>query len=267
MPGPKVTVSSAIRLETRLGGFANSRWMELLEAIDQHHSITAAAKAAHLSYKAAWDAIDTMNNLAGKPVVATAVGGKGGGGATLTRRGHELLATYRAVEAENERFLAELNARLRIAEPDLRALRRISMRTSARNQWVGSVARVVRGAVNDEVEVELAGGERIVSIITHESVENLGLEVGAEVVAMVKASSVMVASEGEQLRLSACNRLEGVIKRVATGAVNSEVVIELSGGNTVAAIVTNRAVEDLGLGAGQPALAVFQASSVVLGVS
>jgi len=261
-------ISSSIKLETRLGGFANPRWMALLASIQGSGTITAAAKAAGLSYKAAWDAIDAMNNLAGKSVVETAVGGKGGGGAKLTVRGRELLATYRMVEEENEHFLAGINSRLKHADRDLRVLGRLSMRTSARNQWSGKVAKIRRGAVNDQVEIELAGGDRIASVITHESVENLGLEVGQEAIALVKASSVMVGTgDGERLSISARNQLAGEISRVTPGAVNTEVVIGLRGGNTVAAIITNVAAKDLELKVGQKALAIFKASSVILGVT
>ncbi len=261
-------ISSSIKLETRLGGLANPRWMVLLGDVDESGSITAAAKAAGLSYKAAWDAIDAMNNLAGKPVVATAVGGKGGGGAKLTARGRELLATYRLVANENERFLAGINSRLKHANRDLRVLGRLAMRTSARNQWSGKVTKIRRGAVNDEVEIKLEGGDRIASIITHESVENLGLEVGGEVIALVKASSVMIGiAEGERLSLSARNQLDGEIGRVTPGAVNTEVVMALRGSNTVAAIITNVAAKDLQIKVGQKALAIFKASSVILGVT
>ncbi|MNT30935.1 Molybdenum-pterin-binding protein MopA [compost metagenome] len=68
------------------------------------------------------------------------------------------------------------------------------------------------------------------------------------------------------MRLSARNQLPGVVSRVMPGAVNAEVVIELDGGGTVAAIVTNGSVEALGLQVGVAALAVFKASSVILGV-
>lgn len=64
-----------------LGGAAR---IALLAAIGETGSITRAAKAVGLSYKGAWDAIDTMNNLAGEPLVLRATGGKGGGGTTLT---------------------------------------------------------------------------------------------------------------------------------------------------------------------------------------
>ena len=66
------------------------------------------------------------------------------------------------------------------------------MKISARNTLKGRVKRIEVGAVNSEVTIELAGGQEIVSIITKRSVESLGLAVGKEVYAVVKASSVMV---------------------------------------------------------------------------
>jgi len=141
------------------------------------------------------------------------------------------------------------------------------MLTSARNQWSGKVARLHRGTVNDEIEVRLPGGERIAAVITRESVDNLGLKAGREVIALVKASSVMVGvPDGDRLKLSARNQLAGEITRITPGAVNTEVVIALPGGQTVASVITNVAAQGLHLEVGRPALAVFKASSVILGV-
>lgn len=66
------------------------------------------------------------------------------------------------------------------------------MQISARNQLKGTVTNVIEGAVNTEVELELAGGQKLVSIITKSSAESLGVKVGAEMIAIVKASSVML---------------------------------------------------------------------------
>ena len=67
------------------------------------------------------------------------------------------------------------------------------MKLSARNVLKGKVVKVVRGAVNAEVTLELPGGLQVVAIITNTSVENLGLKEGKEAYAVVKASSVMIA--------------------------------------------------------------------------
>jgi molybdate transport system regulatory protein len=73
--------------------------LSCLARIADSGSITQAAKAMGMSYKAAWDAIDTMNNLAGEPLVQRTTGGKGGGGTTLTQRGEQLVANFRLIEA------------------------------------------------------------------------------------------------------------------------------------------------------------------------
>ncbi|MFP4904404.1 molybdopterin-binding protein, partial [Paraburkholderia sp. BR14261] len=110
--------------------------------------------------------------------------------------------------------------------------------------------------------------EGIVATITHESAEALGLAAGAPVVALVKATSVvLVASAADAERLSARNRLSGTIEVVQRGAVNAEVTLALPGGTVIAAIVTEASVDALGFVAGQAATAVFKASSVLLGVA
>lgn len=69
------------------------------------------------------------------------------------------------------------------------------MKISARNMLKGKVTKVVRGAVNSEVTIELPGGAQIVSIITNTSVDSLDLKEGKEAYAIIKASSVMVGVE------------------------------------------------------------------------
>jgi molybdopterin-binding protein len=69
------------------------------------------------------------------------------------------------------------------------------MKLSARNTLKGTVKDVKTGTVNTEVVVQLAGGEEIVSMITKESAEKLGLKPGKEVYAVIKASNVMVGTD------------------------------------------------------------------------
>ena len=86
--------------------------IELLEQIGETGSISKAAKAMKMSYKAAWDAVDAMNNLAEEPLVERSTGGKGGGGTHLTPYARELITTYRVLEEEHERFLHNLSLRI-----------------------------------------------------------------------------------------------------------------------------------------------------------
>lgn len=244
--------------------------VELLAAIAELGSITGAAKAVGLSYKAAWDAIDTMNNLAGEALVERVTGGKGGGGTRLTARGSQLVANFRMIEQVHNDFLARLNRQAAsmatgLAD-DVALFTRFKMRTSARNQFFGTVTQVERGAVNDEVLLDIAGGQQIVAIVTRESSESLGLAPGRQAFALIKSSSVIVMTDGTGARLSARNQLQGTVTRLMRGAVNSELVIALEGGASVAATITNDSAAALGLEEGAAATALFKASSVILGV-
>ena len=251
--------------EQALGG---AQRIALLAAIGETGSITAGAKAVGMSYKAAWDAVDAMNNLAGETLVVRSTGGKGGGGTTLTPRALTLIDTFRAVDREHRLFLERAGAAIAGFSDDWQMIGRIGMKTSARNQLYGKVSAVQRGTVNDEISLALPGGQSIVAIVTHESTETLGLAVGAEAVALVKASSVLlVADDGTSDRLSTRNRLKGTVSAVQRGAVNAEVSLTLEGGAVLTSVVTNDSVAALGIAEGQALVAAFKASSVILGVT
>lgn len=140
------------------------------------------------------------------------------------------------------------------------------MKTSARNQFLGNVVRVKHGAVNDEIELALTSGMVIVATITRQSTENLALQPGVQAFAMVKASAVILVVEDDNAKFSARNRLAGIVSRVRSGVINSEVVIEIDGGGALAAIITNESCNNLGLAVGTRAAGIFKASSVILGV-
>ncbi|CBL44557.1 Molybdopterin-binding protein [gamma proteobacterium HdN1] len=140
------------------------------------------------------------------------------------------------------------------------------MKSSARNQLNGKVLQIKQGAVNDTIEIELAGGDRLVAVITSESTQSLGLAAGREVIALIKAPWVMVATQAGNMKMSARNQLAGVVDHVTAGAVNTEVGIRLKGGTLVTAIITNDSVQGLGLAKGQEATAIIKASHVILAV-
>lgn len=140
------------------------------------------------------------------------------------------------------------------------------MKVSARNVFKGQVTQVKEGAVNAEVALTLPGGEKLVAVVTMDSISNLGIAVGKEAVALVKAPWVMLMTESNDIRLSARNCLEGKVLSVNDGAVNAEVIVELTGGSKVYSIVTRDAVSELGLKPGVSATAVIKASHIILGV-
>jgi molybdate transport system regulatory protein len=140
------------------------------------------------------------------------------------------------------------------------------MNVSARNVFKGKITGLTDGAVNAEVKLTTTDGDTIVAIVTEGSVKSLGLAVGQEALAYVKAPWVMVLTGQADVRFSARNQFAGKVTSVSKGAVNSEIAIELPGGSVIYAVITNEAVLELGLKPGAQATALLKASHVILGV-
>jgi molybdate transport system regulatory protein len=265
---PHQKLVGRLTLETPIGAFLGGTRIRLLEAIDRHGSISQAAKTLPLSYKAAWDAVEDMNNLGDEPLVERSVGGAHGGGTIVTAYGKRMVAFYRAIE-ENYQELLERSAQS-LGEDGAndihqfrRLMRRMAMKTSARNQFVGPVTALRDGAVNVEVRLRLDARNELTAMITRESADRLGLRIGDEVHAFVKAPSVVLATD-RAIRTSARNELWGTVDRVLPGAVNAEISLLLPSGRSVIAVVTNEGARKAGLDVGVAACALIMESSVML---
>lgn len=91
---------------------------DLLEAIQRAGSISGAAREMGMSYRRAWDLVDTMNRSFIKPLVETATGGNHGGGAQVTTFGLEVLQRYRELETKaNASVCAEIDALSALLRP------------------------------------------------------------------------------------------------------------------------------------------------------
>jgi len=253
--------------ELRLAGRLDARFFTLLEAIDATGSINRAARVAGYTYKGAWLLLETAQNLALAPLLATATGGRGGGGTRLTPEGQALLATWRELRATHRTFLREQEDRI-LQQPAIAGLlKRLSMKTTARNQFVGTVGAVETGPVTTEVTLRLAGGQDIAATLTSAAARRLQLAPGREAIALIKASAIVLVTDSAGYQLSVRNQLAGTVSRVEKGAVSSLVGVTLPGGAILTASVTNEAVAALELAIGQPATAVFKASSVMIAVA
>jgi molybdate transport system regulatory protein len=145
-------------------------------------------------------------------------------------------------------------------------LRAIAVKTSARNQFPGKVKTIRRGAVNADVILDLGDGLEIFANITNEAVEDLQLQPGRAAVALIKSSFVLLSPD-LHIRISARNRLAGVISKIVRGSVNCEVKIQLPGARTLTAIVTNEGCEELNLSEGSACMALIKASHVLIAVT
>lgn len=246
--------------------FLSVRRIELLEGIERTGSITRAAKQVGLSYKAAWDALEAMNNLADRPLLVRTAGGRHGGGTQLTDRGRELVRLYRLMESGYRRLLMQMQRDVDDFEQLNQLVGAITMRTSARNQFRGTVRTVRKGAVNADVVLDLGDGLEVFANITNEAVSDLALKPGRTALALIKASSVLLSPD-EKVRVSARNQLRGIVAKVVAGKVNSEVKLSLAGARTLAAVVTNEAIAELQIQPGRACTALIKASHVIIAVN
>ncbi len=107
-------VNGNIWIEGEHGAFIGLGRMKLLEHIKEHGSITVAARSMRMSYRQAWDLVDSMNKESVKPLVMTAAGGIGGGGTVVTPEGEKAIRNYKQLFTRFEKFTKSETARLKI---------------------------------------------------------------------------------------------------------------------------------------------------------
>lgn len=232
----------------------------LLQHIAEQGSITRAAKSAGLSYKAAWDAIDELNNLARRPLVERNVGGKGGGGAKLSAEGERVLRLYQRLQALQAQVLEAAED-----ASDLDLLGRLMLRTSARNQLHGKIREIAPLGCNDLISLELPEGLLLKAQITHDSTQRLELETGTEVVALIKAGWLDLHPADAQVT-TGHNCLSGTVEQILDAEDGPcEVRITLPNGQTLCALAEPHRLKTLEMTEGKPVQVQFSASHVLLG--
>ena len=245
----------------------NTRSIALLEAIGQLGSISAAAKQLNMSYRSAWDAVNEMNNLWDAPLVIKSPGGSRGGNTLVTPQGYDVIAGLKLIQSEYQRISQGLNCSLEDFNQFQLKIRRLSMRTSARNQFQGKIEQITSGPVNAEIKLAISDKDSLIAMVTRESVEQLGLKEGVDAYALIKASFIILANADVQYRTSARNQLYGTISDIRHGPVNSEVVIDLQQGKSLIAIITQQSAKDLNLMPGSAVYALIKSSHVIVGVN
>lgn len=204
-----------------LGDAQADKRLEILQLVGRHGSISQAARAAGVSYKAAWQALHTLTNLAGEPLVDSSVGGAGGGGARLTPAGERLLRAADLLDRARHEVLAQVEGAAALSAP----------RTSMRNHLRASVQGLVGGSPRDPmVQVRLAvdGGGALTARITRESAELLALGPGLPLLVLSKATAVRVLPGAAATEDG--NALDGRVTRIARGSESDEITLALACG-------------------------------------
>lgn len=148
------------------------------------------------------------------------------------------------------------------------------MKTSARNLFHGTVTQIVHGPVNCEVILAVGHQMQVVAQITPDSLERLGLELGSDAYALIKASWVILTQDIENskgsnraFKTSARNQFCGEITHIEKGSVNSDITLDVGGGQTLSAVITNQSAQSLALDIGERCCALIKSSHVLLAVA
>ncbi len=258
--GDMTTKKDTIRYEQALGSNATDKRIDILRRIGEVGSISEAARSAGVSYKAAWQAIETLTNLAGSLLVEKVVGGAGGGGAQLTATGERLLQASDLLTAAKDEVIANLT-RAPESAGAMGSLSSLGLRTSMRNQFPCLVKSLRRRSPSMRVELELADGVSLYSTLTNESVQLLGLQPGLQVMALFKATAVVVSAHLDPRE--GFNTLAGVVTRVTSSRARGEVGLRLNSGLQLVGF----GQAGHGLKARAPAMAQVDESGVVIAVA
>jgi molybdate transport system regulatory protein len=112
--GSGPTVRGRVWIDGHEGTFIGNGRAVLLERIMEHGSITKAAKSMDMAYRHAWDLVDSMNRQAKEPFVEVATGGKGGGGALVTKAGEQAIKTFWRFHKDLQAFLVREQKKLKL---------------------------------------------------------------------------------------------------------------------------------------------------------
>jgi len=138
------------------------------------------------------------------------------------------------------------------------------MKTSARNTFFGAVSSVRKSPLLTEVSLTAQNGFEVISVITNESFERLGLIEGGQVTALIKAPWVLLGKDEKKARTSARNCFPGRVASIRGDGVAVEIMGLLDGGTPMCALITAESVETLDLKEGDPVWFFFKAFSVIL---
>ena len=257
-------ILSNLTLEIFNQPFLLEKRIELLIAVKRTGSISKAAKEVPMSYKAAWEAIESMNNLSTTPIVQRETGGVGGGGTTLTPYGENLIETFEILRNEQKKFLKNLTQITDINTGTLKTIRRLSMQISARNQISGTIELIEHGKISAEIFIKLKSGYTLVSVITNTAANNLNLKIGDEVVAIFKSSTVLITTD-ITLNISARNKFQGTVDSVNKDEINTELIIDIGNSDKIASVITTSSFERLKIDIGTQVSAIIKASDVIIG--
>lgn len=213
-------------------GIAGHGRIKLLELVQETGSIKKAAESIKMSYKAAWDSINSLNQIYGTPLVERQTGGKGGGGTTLTKTGKDLIKTYNHFSRLHMMYL---NAMI------------------SSNKITG----VVESLENTHVMIKTLGGDTLACIPLDEDVK-----IGEEVTIFISPRDIILM-DSNTFTASARNILHADVVSAQLNGIYAEAILKTANGTELTVSVTAKSAEKLGLKTGSAIFALFKTASAL----
>ncbi|MFC1744331.1 TOBE domain-containing protein [Candidatus Riflebacteria bacterium] len=240
--------------------------IELLEKINEAGSINKAAKALGVSYKTAWDVINTMNNFFSRPIVNRGAGGKGGGGTRLTETGTQLIKMYRNLERQQQKYIDNF----RINTPELKLFfplfKKFTIKLGVRNQLRGTIKKIIKDSVHVKIILALDEKNEICAIITKKIARRMKLKKGMNLSVLLKSTSIKIAEVRKVSRGINKNKLIGEVHSIKADTHYTEIVLDLGNETFIVSLMPNRKFQKLNIQKSEKALASFDAENVILGL-
>jgi molybdate transport system regulatory protein len=242
--------------------FLGSGRIELLKRIETTGSMNAAAKEMKMSYKAAWERVNSMNDLADKPLIEKKTGGKGGGGTKLTPYAYEMIETYEKLDALHRQFIERFSEASDSPEHLAKILNRLFLTTSARNQILCKITHIAYDKIYASVTLELSKNEKLTSIITAKSMSNLNLNVGDDVYAIIKSSDVQVLRKAPK-ESSNSNVFQTELIAIESNEIRSELKLKIDDSKELVAMLDHE--ESVGMKVGDKLYGVIKYNTIIIG--
>ena len=147
------------------------------------------------------------------------------------------------------------------------------MKLSARNQFKGKIVKIKLGDVLGQVLVDIGCKNLMSSVITTNSIDELGLSVGLVVKAILKSTGVMIIAytsesmsnkENSEMKLSARNQFSGEVIKIKEGDVASQVLIDLGCGNLMSSVITTDSLHELEIKVNSKVKAVVKSTEIMI---
>lgn len=213
-------------------GTAGLGRIKLLEMIDDTGSIKKAAESMGMSYKAAWDNINTLNSVYGKDLVERTTGGRGGGGTKLTEHGRSLVKTYNYYRRIHELYLTDISR-------------------------MNCIEAVIKETGSGYAVAETASGDSFACTLLDENIKT-----GNKVSLFIKPADIILINN-DNFEASARNLVKTKVKSIKDENGISEIILLTDKGTAISVSITSKSAQKLGLAKGSEIFALFKTASVL----